>query len=624
MYRDICLDEKKGKKRLQIAVILLVTVILTGCGNAGKKQIESQEPDNSPEMEIETDRKLWQEDMKSCLILEDEDNIYVCGLYKLLKINKISRDEQVLWENTGFVYMQPEYLYSRGSGLLFHDKIYFIEAWVEDDGETESKALTVISTDGSGYQRIKQISGDGDMLVMDGMLYVDDHDVPLCYEVYEDGTLSEMKNTRDMEGYQSVPEGYVQKIYYFDNKYRVLLPAQQLKDLGYLILRNEDYDLVKIDPETGEETKLTDKIGSFEAYNDQYFLTNSINNESWELYLVNKETMEKRFLAGFEDNRPHIITMDEEYVYLVVEDIDEGETQYIYEKIFLQTGELSVIFKDDPEEKVADYTSTGFMDPVLKNGYLYYAGTKDYKLYLMRRSLEDPSKEEILGDAFYDSGISQVGTIESYHKKIYSESNPDIMLTQTDLEWLKVDERFKGAQEINRCLEAYQKNHIAYEEDNAQWLEEDAQEYGEYVVCYSYSSVVSEIAFFDEKYLSFCQKDYDYTGGAHGMPLWIGFTFDLETGQRLGLKDIIGNSEEELKEIVTEYFAEYIGKNPDNFWDDAVDYVREHTTLTSDFYLTEEGIVFYYEPYALAPYAGGFQVVTIPYEEFEMKIQFVY
>lgn len=147
-----------------------------------------------------------------------------------------------------------------------------------------------------------------------------------------------------------------------------------------------------------------------------------------------------------------------------------------------------MIFKENQTEGMGNFSPDYLADMVIKNGYLYYAGIRDYKLYLMRRSLENPSKEEILGEAFFDSGISRVGTIESYHSKIYSSLNPDFMIIRTDVEWLKVDERFQGAD------------------------------------------------------------------------------------------------------------------------------------LNSEFYLTEKGIVFYYEPYVLAPGAEGFQEVTIPYEEFAMKI----
>lgn len=148
-----------------------------------KEQPSPLKPDNSIDMQaeeelsssdnmleaaegVETEKKLWQEDMESCLILEDEDNIYVCGTYKLLKIDKESKKEQVLWESGSIIYREAPYLYFEGKGLLLNSRIYFIEAWTEDEGETENRALAVIGTDGSGYQRIEQISGNNSMLVM--------------------------------------------------------------------------------------------------------------------------------------------------------------------------------------------------------------------------------------------------------------------------------------------------------------------------------------------------------------------------------------------------------------------------------------------------------------------------
>lgn len=53
------------------------------------------------------------------------------------------------------------------------------------------------------------------------------------------------------------------------------------------------------------------------------------------------------------------------------------------------------------------------------------------------------------------------------------------------------------------------------------------------------------------------------------MPYRTGFTFDLNTGERLSLEDVIDNSEEELKEIVTAYFAKDINEFPEGYWGDA-------------------------------------------------------
>lgn len=621
-------------RKKRIILMLLLAAALTACQNTGKEQTaeeqaaEEQEAEEQAEEEQTKEEQsegeqFWPEEEKSCLILEDEDSLYVCGAYRLLKINKESSKAEVLWEESGEPYREAPYLYAEGSGLLLNDKIYFIEAWKNEE-ETESRALSVIGIDGSGYQRIEQLpeySFDSSMLVLDGRLYVkgnDRADSTLLFEVYADGTLSERIAIEQAESYQNVRD-YTQ-ISYMDNGSRTLFAPQSMKDFGCLILKNEDYELIKIEPETGREIPLEGELKGLEAYNDKYILTCEYE-DVWKLYLTDKETLEKSFLTEFDVARTNIISMDEDYLYTERRGIADNKGQYLYEKISLKDGEVSLLFCDDAAESISYDEPQYLSDIILKNGYLYYVGAEDYKLYLMRRNLEEPSREEKLGEAFYDTGISQVGTIESYQEEFYSQSIPEFLLAQLNLKWLQVDERFAGAEKINRCLKEYQDNNIAYEKDNAVWLEEDVKTYGDGILSYSYTSTLDEISYFDEKYLSFCQQDYDYMGGAHGMPVWTGFTFDLTTGQRLELQDVIGNSEEELKEIVTEHFAEIIEKNPDNFWEDAVDSVREGTSFDSQFYLTEEGIKFYFSPYMLASYAAGFQEVTIPYEEFVMKIE---
>ena len=139
---------------------------------------------------------------------------------------------------------------------------------------------------------------------------------------------------------------------------------------------------------------------------------------------------------------------------------------------------------------------------------------------------------------------------------------------------------------------------------------------------YSYNSVLSPIFRYGDRYLSFCQEDDEYNDGTlHGSLYRKGYTFDLLTGEELALGDVVENSGEEINEIVTGYFAALINEHPEAFWDNAMDIVREQVSMDSDFYLTEEGICFWLPPYAIASFAGGFQEVTIPYEEFELKIK---
>ena len=622
---------KNAEKILMIAMLALLAITFSGCGQEKeqtkgpfedqKQQAEQAENENFQE----TEKELFPQEEKSCLIEEDSDYLYLCGSYQLLRLNKATGESTVLWENKKDFEGLDYRLYSAGQGFLFGDRIYFIEAYRDEESGSECKALSVIGTDGTGYQRLHQLDiySLGSMVLIDDELYVDAPDESgeddwLCYQIQEDGNFSE-SNRPELE--EPVRQGYSQ-LSYTDNGRRKLLMPEAEEKFGYLLLRNEDCEVVKVDPKSGEEAKLPAELLQMEAYNEENFLCVAGNK----LYLVYNKTLQTNKTIQYDDSVSYIdvITTDEEYAYVtyVTEDESEHTQKCVFEKVSLETGDRSVIFEQKQMIGVGAEFSTYLSDIVVKNGYLYYAGADDYQLYMMRRSLENPAEEEKLGEAFYDSGISEVGTIQSYYERTYSRIMPDVLLTETDLEWLQVDERFAGADKINRYLEEEQNKNIEYESSNMEWMEETIKEYGEdgIISHSSYSSTLSEIAYFDGHYLSFCQQEYDYQGGAHGMPLWIGLTFDLETGERLKLSDVIGNSEGELNGIVTEYFAEYINENPEEFWEDALDVVRDEICFESDFYLTEDGIKFYFHPYALSYYAAGFPEVTIPYDEFEMKI----
>lgn len=596
--------KETGKTQI-VVLVLLFAMIFAGCGKEKAKEAFPQEE-------------------KSCLIEEDSDYLYLCGSYQLLKLNKATGESTVLWENKKDFEGLDYRLYSDGQGFLFGDRIYFIEAYRDEELGSECKALAVICTDGTGYQRLHQLDAysSGSMVLLDDELYVDAPDEEgnagwLCYQFQEDGSLSESSRP-ELE--ELVRQGYSQ-LSYTDNGRRKLLMPEAEEKFGYLVLRDENYEVVKVDPKSGEEEKLPAELLQMEAYNEGNFLCVAGNK----LYLVDSKTLQINKTIQYDNSVSYIdvITTDEEYAYVtyVTEDESEHTQKCVFEKVSLETGDRSVIFEQEQMVGVGAEFSIYLSDIVVKNGYLYYAGAEDYQLYMMRRSLANPSEEEKLGEAFYDSGIGEVGTIQSYYERTYSRTMPDVLLTETDLEWLQVDEKFAGADKINRYLEEEQNKNIEYENGNVEWMEEMIEEYGEDGISHSsYSSTLSEIAYFDGRYVSFCQQEYDYQGGAHGMPLWIGLTFDLETGERLSLPDVIANSEEELNSIVTEYFAEYINGNPEEFWEDALDIVRDEICFESDFYLTEDGIKFYFHPYALSSYAAGFPEVTIPYDEFEMKI----
>jgi hypothetical protein len=104
-----------------------------------------------------------------------------------------------------------------------------------------------------------------------------------------------------------------------------------------------------------------------------------------------------------------------------------------------------------------------------------------------------------------------------------------------------------------------------------------------------------------------------YTGGAHGNIAIQSYSFDLVNESVLGFEDIFVSEEEAIATIaaITQaQLAENLGGLADMDWiatgagADALNY--------QDFVLTEESIIFYFEPYVVAAYAAGTQQVEIP------------
>lgn len=517
-------------------------------------------------------------------VLEDQGFVYFYDGCEVRKISKEDQEVSVIWKSG-----ETEEVSLGRSAVLTGGRIFFLENWWVRGRIREF--LSVVNTDGTGYERIEEKERPGGFLYFsEGNLYVEDGSSRWGQGIYMNGssvweygisTDGTWDKVRSLTGYA----------------YRVLPDALKT---GAAAFSNKDYLLLE---------------------------------QEGELYLTDRETQESRRLAEYGGS---VIGMDEEYVYLRREDpgADAGYC-IVYEKIRIEDGEKSILFVQDGFSDV--YMICNITGPCgmgqTSGGYIYYVEEADYRLYLTRRSLADPSYREVLGDAFFDSGVSEVGRVEKYYAETLSEVNPDWGHVTVDLERLVVDESFPGAADINRFLTEIQENIILHEEEKFLSMEENLKNTGEKMAIaaekegfhfredYSYNSVLSPVFCYGDRYLSFYQDDDEYNDGAlHGSLCRRGYTFDLLTGERLALGDVVGNSGEEINEIVTRYFTALIGEHPEAFWDNAVDIVRESVGMGSDFYLKEEGICFYLPPYAIAAFAGGFQEVTVPYEEFEMKI----
>ena len=647
------------KKKCLAILLLTATMLFAGCSNTeqqsdrGKEAvvatteekqgkqgepIESVESSNaksedSSSITVDSTQEfsigavpLYGENQRSSILLEDEKYFYLCGSCRILKIDKEAKTQEVLWENLAEVSRKGVSLYSEGGGLLIGDKIYYIEHWYEDNW-TVCKAFSCISTDGKDYEQLAAL-GDvsyESMLLQDGVLYIIDLGRVLFYQVFEDGALSAPDET---------PIDNQRLLYYIADGSRILFPQESLSEFGFSLYSNEGKEVVCENTEGFGTTVIPELGDGAEAFNSKYFLRN-IWGDGQHLTLYDKEDIRKKYSDSANKDMEiegrmfysgeffyNVLGMDEEYAYIQTYLYEDGENETggrCYKRISLESGECEDILTLENTELA--YENWQLMDVVIRDGYLYFMGQKDYSCYLMRCKTDGTEGVELVSkECLYETGVSTIGRIESYQEEIYSKKQQDVILYTIDLTWPIVDDFYPGSNLINTYVIEHQNTNIAIAQQNAEDMEQWVAEDGFSAIPYDIQSSFNGYSYFDSHYISFILDEYEYMGGAHGMPYWVPFTFDLETGEKLLILDIINNSEEELKEIVTRYFEEMINQAPENFWQNAVEAVYESTNYESQFYLAEEGIVFYYEPYALACYAAGFQQVTIPYEEFDMAI----
>ena len=632
------------KKRGIWTAIILLGMVLCGCGMSaesdaavsaeqeiqGEKDFretgnETAETETQTPDEAQSGVSLWGQDMYASAILEDEDALYFVGKDHIRRIAKASGEEEFIWKALSEENENVKQTYASYGGILILDRIYFIERWKQKENTDEwNYALSVVGTDGSGYERIQEIQQglEEKLILVDGVLYYEKMRNSFGlngFSVDHNGkVLTEKKVVAKAE---KIPEEYTLP-YYYNNGYRQMTAVESKSRFGSYLLHNTEYHLCKIDPETGKVEKLPDYLDEYLLYavNEKYILFVSYMEEK--MYLYEYKTGAVRSLGDF-DYRIFVIAMDEEYLYLQRTVDGDDFTQYHYERISLKKGNVEELFVTDQMEGLAVDNPQELFDLSVLNGYLYYPGAQEYKLFMMRRAIDMPNAEEVLGSEFYDSKIGDIGSVKSYKESIYSRHIPDWVTSSADLEWLVVDKRFPGAANINRILEEEQLQNMAYQQENAKLQDELYLESGDDypTSTFSIDSNMSPIYYWDGKYLSFVQQIYDYSGGAHGMPYWNGYVFDLYTGKRLGLVDIILDDEIQIKGLVTQYFTEMYNENPDMYWEGAIDTVFEYTTLDSPFYLTEEGIVFYFGPYDLASFADGFQEIMVPYSAWNLKIE---
>lgn len=100
---------------------------------------------------------------------------------------------------------------------------------------------------------------------------------------------------------------------------------------------------------------------------------------------------------------------------------------------------------------------------------------------------------------------------------------------------------------------------------------------------------------------------YEYTGGAHGMTVWDHRLYDLESGSRVELGDLLAEGfEEKLEDLINRHV------DRSDMFDPAA---RAKLDDASSWFASPEAFVVHYPLYSLKPYAYGAVDVAIPWSE---------
>lgn len=117
-------------------------------------------------------------------------------------------------------------------------------------------------------------------------------------------------------------------------------------------------------------------------------------------------------------------------------------------------------------------------------------------------------------------------------------------------------------------------------------------------------------------YVSVLMDSYLYEGGSHGMPYREGHVFRLADGWEVELSDLTDKTQDDWDKLLRAGFADKIAQGEETeYYEDAMDLIKERDMKDTGYYFTETGIVFYLPPYEIAPYSTGYVEILVPFGE---------
>ena len=118
----------------------------------------------------------------------------------------------------------------------------------------------------------------------------------------------------------------------------------------------------------------------------------------------------------------------------------------------------------------------------------------------------------------------------------------------------------------------------------------------------------------DSGIVSVLLKENDYLGGAHEEIVYKAINYELNGGNVLTLGDILVVDKETYVPFIKSFVLNKMREKPENYFstdDNALDDAFDE----SQFYITNKGIVVYFQVYDIAPYSEGLPTFEMTYTD---------
>lgn len=174
---------------------------------------------------------------------------------------------------------------------------------------------------------------------------------------------------------------------------------------------------------------------------------------------------------------------------------------------------------------------------------------------------------------------------------------------------------------VNDVLEDLQNSDKRYGQDLLEYAKQDKKEGEEDFYCYS-QHITRGVARHDNHVISLITRSSIYSGGTHPNLSQRALNLDMRELRTLTLEDVIvAGGCEELRELVIQRLEEKFSTlGESGLFANYRDIVVESLTygkMTPYWYFNHSGLVIFFNPYTLAPYAAGIVKVELEYDALE-------